>query len=275
MAAGEVKLAELVDVSGSVAATSGRLEKISRLAGLLSRLSPEEIPIAVGFLIGWPRQGKIGIGWSTISSARENSAAPSPTLELLEIDRAFSALTKVRGKNSASERIRLLGELFSRATMEEQNFLGALLVGEVRQGALEGVMLEAVAKASGLPSEKVRRAAMMAGDLATVAQAALGDDRDAALSRYQLEVFRPVQPMLADSAETIAEAFGEGDTFSVEWKLDGARIQVHRQDDRVAVYTRSLNEVTNAVPEVVDAVRQLSARELILDGEVISLAADG
>ena len=270
-----MKLAELVNVSASVAATSGRLEKISKLAALLSQLSPQEIPVAVGFLIGWPRQGKIGIGWSTISSARENSAASTPTLELLEVDTAFSALTKVRGKNSASERIRLLGELFSRATMEEQNFLGALLVGEVRQGALEGVMLEAVAKASGLPSEKVRRAAMMAGDLATVAQAALGDDRDAALSRYQLEVFRPVQPMLADSAENIAEAFSEGGPFSVEWKLDGARIQVHRQDDRVAVYTRSLNEVTNAVPEVVDAVRQLSARELILDGEVISLAADG
>ncbi|HJQ11042.1 MAG TPA: ATP-dependent DNA ligase, partial [Gemmatimonadaceae bacterium] len=275
MAANKVKLAELVNVSASVAATSGRLEKISKLAALLSQLSPQEIPVAVGFLIGWPRQGKIGIGWSTISSARENSAASTPTLELLEVDTAFSALTKVRGKNSASERIRLLGELFSRATMEEQNFLGALLVGEVRQGALEGVMLEAVAKASGLPSEKVRRAAMMAGDLATVAQAALGDDRDAALSRYQLEVFRPVQPMLADSAENIAEAFSEGGPFSVEWKLDGARIQVHRQDDRVAVYTRSLNEVTNAVPEVVDAVRQLSARELILDGEVISLAADG
>ena len=270
-----MKLAELVEVSASVAATSGRLEKISRLAGLLSRLTPEEVPVAVGFLIGWPRQGKIGIGWSTISSARGAAVAATPSLELLEVDAAFSALTKIRGKNSASERSRLLGELFSRATETEQNFLGALLVGEVRQGALEGVMLEAVAKASGMPSDKVRRAAMMAGDLGTVAQAALGDDRDEALAKYQLEVFRPVQPMLADSASDIPEAFAEPGPFAVEWKLDGARIQVHKRDDRVGVYTRSLNEVTNAVPEVIAAVQALPARDLILDGEVIALAADG
>ena len=270
-----MRLAELVAVSAAVAATSGRLDKISKLAGLLSRLAQEEVPIAVGFLIGWPRQGKIGIGWSTISSARGGDVAETPTLELLEVDAAFSALTKVRGKNSASERARLLADLFSRATQDEQNFLGALLVGEVRQGALEGVMLEAVARASGMPADKVRRAAMMAGDLGTVAQAALGDDREAALGKYQLEVFRPVQPMLADSASDIPEAFSESGPFAVEWKLDGARIQVHKREDRVAVYTRSLNEVTNAVPEVVDAVQALPARELILDGEVISLAADG
>ena len=270
-----MRLAELVEVSAAVAATSGRLDKISKLAGLLSRVSQEEVPIAVGFLIGWPRQGKVGIGWSTISSARGGATASTPTLELLDVDAAFSALTKVRGKNSASERARLLGELFARATQAEQDFLGALLVGEVRQGALEGVVLEAVAKASGMPSDKVRRAAMMAGDLGIVAQAALGDDRDAALAKYQLEVFRPVQPMLADSASDVPEAFSEGGAFAVEWKLDGARIQVHKRDERVAVYTRSLNEVTNAVPEVVAAVQALPARDLILDGEVISLAANG
>jgi DNA ligase-1 len=269
-----MKLVELVQVSGSVAATSGRLEKISKLAGLLSRLATDEVPIAIGFLIGWPRQGKIGVGWSTISSARGNPA-PSPSLELSDVDAVFSALTRVRGKNSGAERSRILGELFSRATGEEQSFLGGLIVGEVRQGALEGVMLEAVAKASGMPSDRIRRAAMMAGDLGIVAQAALGDEREAELAKYQLQVFRPVQPMLADSASNIEEAFGEGGMFSVEWKLDGARIQVHRSGDEVAVYTRSLNEVTNAVPEVVDAVRQLRAREVILDGEVISLAADG
>ncbi len=269
-----MKLVELVEVSASVAATSGRLEKISKLAALLSRLSPEEVPIAIGFLIGWPRQGKIGVGWSTISSARSNPAT-SPQLELKDLDEVFSALTKVRGKNSNAERTRLLGELFARATEQEQNFLGGLIVGEVRQGALEGVMLEAVAKASGMPSDRVRRAAMMAGDLGIVAQAALGDNREAELAKYQLQVFRPVQPMLADSASNIEEAFSEGGPFSVEWKLDGARIQVHRRGDEVAVYTRSLNEVTNAVPEVVDAVRRLRAQEVILDGEVISLAADG
>jgi DNA ligase-1 len=269
-----MQLVELVQVSASVAATSGRLEKISKLAALLSRLSADEVPIAVGFLIGWPSQGKVGVGWSTISSAR-GTAATSPSLELKDVDSVFSALTKIRGKNSGAERSRILADLFARATEEEQVFLGGLLVGEVRQGALEGVMVEAVAKASGMPSDRIRRAAMMAGDLAIVAQAALGDDREAQLAQYQLEVFRPVQPMLADSASNIEEAFSEGGPFSVEWKLDGARIQVHRRDDQVAVYTRNLNEVTNAVPEVVDAVKGLHGREIILDGEVISLAPDG
>src|SRR5947209_18993966 len=142
-----MKLVELVEVSSSVAATSGRLEKISKLAALLSRLSPDEVPIAIGFLIGWPRQGKIGVGWSTISSARGNPAS-SPGLEVTDVDEVFSALTKVRGKNSSAERTRLLGDLFARATEQEQNFLGGLIVGEVRQGALEGVILEAVANAS-------------------------------------------------------------------------------------------------------------------------------
>ncbi len=270
-----MKLEEVVQVSASVAATPGRLEKISRLAALLSRLSPDEVPIAVGFLIGWPRQGRIGVGWASVSAAREHAPAPSPTLELHEVDKVFDQLLAARGKNSASERARLLGELFSRATADEQNFLGNLIVGEVRQGALEGVLLEAIAKAGGLKSDRVRRAAMMAGDLGTVARAALGDNREAALAEYQLQLFRPVQPMLADSAPTVAEALSAGTPAAVEWKLDGARIQVHRQGERVAVYTRALNDVTSAVPEVVEAVSAIPAGELILDGEVIALAPDG
>jgi DNA ligase-1 len=270
-----MKLEELVRVSASVAATSGRLEKISRLAALLARLSPDEVPIAVGFLIGWPRQGKLGVGWATVSAARETSPAGSATLELHDVDEVFEVLPSVRGRNSSAERARLVGDLFSRATAEEQQFLGNLLVGEVRQGALEGVLLEAIAKASGLPAGSVRRAAMMAGDLGVVARAALGENREAAMAEYQLQLFRPVQPMLADSAPTVADALAAGAPAVVEWKLDGARIQVHRQNERVAVYTRNLNEVTDAVPEVVAAARALQARELILDGEVIALATDG
>jgi ATP-dependent DNA ligase I len=186
----------------------------------------------------------------------------------------FEQLLSVRGKNSGSERARLVGDLFARATAGEQQFLAALLMGEVRQGALEGVILEAVAKAAGLPTDRVRRAVMMAGDLGAVASAVLGDDREKALSQYQLEVFRPVQPMLADSGSSIGDAWSPGVPTAVEWKLDGARIQVHRRDDRVVVYTRNLNDVTTAVPEVVEAVRALPARELILDGEVIALASD-
>jgi DNA ligase-1 len=270
-----MKLQELVIVSAAVAATPGRLEKISKLAALLARVSPDEVPIAIGFLTGWPRQGRIGVGWASVSSARNHEPAAEPSLEIRDVDSAFDQLLTVKGKNSGAERARLLGELFARATADEQQFLAALIIGEVRQGALEGVMLEAIAKAAGLPADRVRRAVMMAGDLGAVAGAVLGDNRETALAQYQLELFRPVQPMLADSAATLADALSAGVPTAVEWKLDGARIQVHRRDDRVAVYTRSLNDVTAAVPEVVEAVRALSARELILDGEVIALGSDG
>jgi DNA ligase-1 len=269
-----MKLEELVQVSAAVGATPGRLEKVSKLAALLARVPPDDVPIAIGFFIGWPRQGRIGVGWATVASARSHEAATEPSLDLRDVDRAFDQLLAVRGKNSASERGRLLGELFARATSDEQQFLAALIIGEVRQGALEGVLLEAVAKAAGLPPDRVRRAVMMAGDLGIVARATLGDNPELALSQYQLEVFRPVQPMLADSASAVNDALIAGVPAVVEWKLDGARIQVHRRDDRVAVYTRSLNDVTAAVPEVVEAVKALPARELILDGEVIALAAD-
>ena len=270
-----MKLDELVQVSAAVAATSGRLEKISKLAALLARLTPDEVPIAVGFLTGWPRQGKLRVGWATVSAARDCPPAAAPALELSDVDAAFDHLTTVRGKSSSAERARLLDELYSRATAQEQQFLGNLMIGEVRQGALEGVLLEAIAKAANLAPDRVRRAAMMAGDLGTVARAALGENRETALAEYQLQLFRPVQPMLADSAPTVRDALTPGVQHAVEWKLDGARIQVHRQGDRVAVYTRSLNEVTAAVPEVVEAVTALSASELILDGEVIALAPNG
>ena len=270
-----MKLEELVQVSAAVAATPGRLDKISKLAALLARLSPEEVPVAIGFLIGWPRQGRIGVGWATVSAARESPEAATPSLELGDVDKALDLLMAARGKNSAAARARLLRDLFSLATRDEQSFLGNLLIGEVRQGALEGVLLEAIAKAASLPADRIRRATMMTGDLGTVARAALGENRETALAEYQLQIFRPVQPMLADSAPTVAEALSVGSPAAIEWKLDGARIQVHRKDDRVAVYTRNLNEVTGAVPEVVEAVSALPGRELILDGEVIALAADG
>ncbi|MGQ0650585.1 MAG: ATP-dependent DNA ligase [Gemmatimonadaceae bacterium] len=269
-----MKLHELVLTSAAVGAISGRLEKISLLAGLLERLTPAEIPIAIGFLTGWPRQGKIGIGWATLAAARPSESAPTPTLELSSVDGAFDQLQAVRGKNSAAERLRLLRELLAQCTADEQRFLTLLAMGEVRQGALEGVMVEAVARAANIPAGRIRRAAMLAGDLGTVAQAALGGDGAAGLARYQLELFRPVQAMLADSAPNVGDALAQLGHAVLEWKLDGARIQVHRLDERVAVYSRNLNEVTAAVPEVVEAVRTLPSRALILDGEVIALDAD-
>jgi DNA ligase 1 len=270
-----MKLEELVRASSAVAATSSRLEKISALATLLKRLSIDEIPIALGFLTGWPRQGKLGVGWAAVTAARGHEPSDMATLELRDVDAAFDQLTRIRGKASGIERSRALGDLFSRATIDEQRFLAALLVGEVRQGALEGVLLDAVARAAEVSSDRLRRAVMMAGDLGTVAHTVLSGDADAVLARYQLEIFRPVQPMLADSAPTIADAVIRGTPVAVEWKIDGARIQVHRRDDRIVVYTRNLNDVTSVVPEVIDAVRALPCHEVILDGEVIALMSSG
>jgi ATP-dependent DNA ligase I len=272
-----VKLDALVQTSKAVAASSGRLEKIATLAAFLKPLSADEVAIAIGFFTGWPRQGKIGVGWATVARARESAPATASSLELLDVDRAFDALQSAKGKGSAAARMQILRELFTRATTDEQSFLSALVIGEVRQGALEGVMLDAVAKASGVPSTRLRRAVMLAGDLGAVAAVCSGGESALnALAGYRLELFRPVQPMLAGSADNVEEAMSDAVSATgaaLEWKLDGARIQVHRADDRVAVYTRNLNDVTSRVPEVVEAVRSFRARELILDGEVIALAA--
>jgi DNA ligase-1 len=264
-----------VQTSARIAESSGRLKKVELLAALLRALEPNEVPIALGFLTGWPRQGKIGVGWATVDAARPPEAAAESQLTIADVDEAFTQLKAVKGKQSGAERKRILGDLMARATADEQQFLFALAIGEVRHGALEGVMAEAVAKASELPAARIRRAAMLAGDLGVVAAAVLTEG-EAGLAQWSLQLFRPVQPMLADSAPNVDDALrelGEGTPVSIEWKLDGARIQVHKQGDRVAIYTRSLNEVTAAVPEVVDAVRALSADTLILDGEVIALDA--
>ena len=268
-------LSEVVTASSVVASTSTRGKKIELLADVLRSLASNEIAIAIGFFTGWPRQGKLGIGWATLDAARPPNAAEEATLTLAEVDQTFTALKSVTGSNSAAQRRRLLGDLMARATSAEQQFLFALGVGEVRQGALEGVMTEAVAKAANLPADRVRRAAMFAGDLGAVAEVVLAEG-EAGLAHWSLQLFRPVQPMLADSAPNVGEAlkeFGDGVAAALEWKLDGARIQVHKLGDRVAVYTRSLNDVTRAVPEVTEAVRAFPAEDLILDGEVIALDA--
>ena len=268
-----MKFHDLVVTSSEVAATSGRLKKIELLAALLERADPGEVAIAIGFLTGWPRQGKLGVGWATLDAARPPAGADAPELTVSDVDQAFTQLQAVRGKQSGAERRRLLTELMARSTSAEQQFLFGLAVGEVRQGALDGVMTEAVARAASLPADRVRRAAMLAGDLGAVAEAVLAEG-EAGLTRWSLQLFRPVQPMLADSAPNVAAAVEQLGQASLEWKLDGARIQVHRQDDRVRVYTRSLNDVTAAVPEVVEAVLAFPVREAILDGEVIALDAD-
>lgn len=266
-------LAEVVETSRRVAETSRRLEKVELLANLLRRLHPDEIEIVVSFLAGQIRQGRIGVGYSTLRDAG-GSPAESPALEVVEIDRTFESVIEAKGSGSQRQRFELLHAMFARATEAEQHFLIRLLVGELRQGALEAVMVEALAKAGKAPVAKVRRAVMIAGSVTPVARA-LFEKGEAGLEQYDVQLFRPVQPMLAGSAEDAGDAIGELGEAALEFKLDGARVQVHRSADDVVVYSRSLNDVTAAVPEVVEVVRALPAKDLILDGEVISLLPDG
>jgi DNA ligase-1 len=269
-----VRLGDVVSASRAVAATSGRLDKTRQLAALLSRTPSELVPVVVGFLTGEPRQGKVNVGMSLLSSLRDVPPADEQTLDVADVDRAFDRLAATSGAGSARVRGELLRDLFERATGSEQEFLSRLLFGEIRQGALEGVVADAVARASGLPAAKIRRAAMLAGSLAAVAQAALGRG-ETALEQFILQPFQPVQPMLADSAADVAAALGDLGQASFEYKLDGARVQAHKAGDEVRVYSRNLRDVTIAVPEVVDVVRAMPAKSILLDGEAIVLRPDG
>lgn len=221
-----MRLQELVEVSNAVAQVSGRLEKTARLAEFLLRLRDREIDIGVAFLSGSLTQGRVGLGWAAVSEARKEDAAAAPSLELREVDESFGRIARTSGAGSARERIGLLGALFARATAAEQDFLTRLLSGDLRQGALEGVLVEAIAKAVRSPAVAIRNAAMMAGDLGEVARVAL-QEGPSALSRYAIQLFRPVQPMLAESAEGVREASEVLGEAAFEYKLDGARIQVH------------------------------------------------
>ncbi|MGE5359855.1 MAG: ATP-dependent DNA ligase [Bacteroidales bacterium] len=267
-------LHDVVATSGAVSETSARLGKIARLAALLKRFSPAEVPVGIAYLSGVLPQGRIGIGGSAISQARPARAASEPSLEILDVDAAFERIAGLSGAGSTNAKVASLHDLLARATRDEQDFLVRLLFGELRQGALEGVMLEAIARAAGAAPAVVRRAAMAAGDLAEVAAVALLEG-EAGLARFTVQIFQPVRPMLADSAEDAGAAIARLGEAALEFKLDGARIQVHKSGDDVKAFSRHLREVTPAVPEVVDTVRSLPARELILDGEVIALRPDG
>ncbi len=266
-------LAQVVETSRAIAATSKRLEKTDLLAKLLRQLAPEEAEVVVAFLSGATRQGRIGVGYATLKSATV-APAPEPALEILNVDAALTRYSEVRGSGAEERRREVLRSLLQRATEHEQDFLFRLLTGELRQGALEGIMLDALAKTSGVPAERVRRAAMMAGGIPALAHSVL-ERGEAGLDQFELQLFRPAQPMLAQSAEDAREALEELGEAALEYKFDGARVQVHKSGDQVAVYSRNMNDVSAAVPEVVSAVRSMPARNLILDGEVLSLDANG
>jgi len=274
---GDVLLADVVAASGTVAATRSRRAKIDALVALLRGLAPAEVAPAVAWLAGEPRQGRIGAGWRTVSAV-DAAPAATPTLTVTGVDEALSEIAATAaGAGSGNRRRAALGALFGAATTDEQQFLRRLLTGELRQGALEGVMLEAIAKAAEAPAEVVRRAFMLSGQLPDTAVAALAGGT-AALAGIGLEVGRPVRPMLASPAETLDAALAELGAVggvSVEHKLDGARIQVHKDGSDVGVYTRSLREITGGVPELVELVRALPCRSVVLDGETLALTEDG
>ncbi len=267
-------LAEITATSTEVGALSSRLAKVTRVAATLSALdTPAEIAVVVAWLSGELPQRQIGVGWAALRTLPAPAGSPSLTVE--SVDAAFSAIKGLAGRGSQAQRADRLGALFGAATAAEQHFLRRLLGGELRQGALAGVMVDAVAKAAAVPVAAVRRAAMLAGDLPVVAAAALTGGAPA-LDRFTLQVGRPVGPMLAQTATSVRDALDKlGGTALFESKLDGARVQVHRAGDTVSVYTRSLDDVTARLPEVVAATLALPVSALIADAEAIALRPDG
>jgi DNA ligase-1 len=267
-------LADLVAVSRRVGETASRKAKIGAIAQWLRTLPVNEIGLGVAYLSGETRQGRSGIGYALIRDASESPRSDTPRLSLADVDAALEEIAGMQGAGSLSRRARRLADVFASATAAEHDFLVRLLLGELRQGALEGLMIEAVASAAQLPAAEVRRAAMIAGGVSAIAPVALSEGAPG-LRRYSIELFRPLAPMLAQSADDIAEAVAALPDAALEWKLDGARVQVHKGDGEVRIYTRTGNEVTPAAPEVVSAVQELPARSLILDGETIALEPDG
>jgi DNA ligase-1 len=265
-------LAHLVEASEAVGATRSRLEKVERIADVLRRLAAGEVRAGVAFLSGELTQRQIGVGWAALRDLP--APASESSLTVGEVDAAFERIGAMAGPGSQAARRAALADLFSRATDQEARFLVRLLGGELRQGALEGVMVQALARAADADQTAVQRAFMLRGDLAAVAEAALGDG-PSALERFRLEVGRPVRPMLARPAKGVEEALARLGEAAVEWKLDGARVQIHRSGKDVGVFTRTLDDVTARVPELVEAALALRADAVVLDGEALALREDG
>ncbi|GAB3019942.1 DNA ligase B [Nocardioides flavus (ex Wang et al. 2016)] len=269
-------LAELVATSAEVSATRSRKAKVVLLAELLGRVEPAELEVVVSYLGGALRQRRTGLGWRGVSDLP--APADQPSLTVLEVHEAFEAMSRLSGPGSQNARKEAVADLFGRATAAEQRWLQAVVTGNVRQGALDAVTQEAVALVAEVPLAAVRRAAMLAGSTVAAAGAAFAGEE--ALAAIGLEVGRPVLPMLASSAPDVATAMadlsGEGGTeVAIDAKLDGIRIQVHRHDDQVLVVTRSLDDITGRLPEVVDVARSLPAHRFVLDGEALTLGDDG
>ncbi len=268
-----MQLSEIAATSLAVAATRSRKAKTSQLAAVLSQLAGDEVAVGVSYLSGRLPQGRLGVGFAAIRDV-DRQPATSPTLSLLDVDRTLGEIEATRGAGSRARRAELLDELMGAATADEQQLLFGLLGGGLRQGALDGVMADAIATAFGVPREAVRRAAMLSGRLDAVAQG-LATDGAEALARFGLEVGTAVQPMLAATAESATAAVAGFEEAYVEWKVDGARLQIHREGDSIEVFTRSLRRVTSQVGDIVEAARAIASASFILDAEAISLRPDG
>jgi DNA ligase-1 len=266
-------LADVVTASRQVTETSSRSQKVAVLAALLRRLDPGEVASVTGFLSGAPRQGRIGVGYATVYGV-DSAPAAVPSLTVADLETAIDELRQSTGSGSAARRRELLGRLLGRATEEEAEFVRQLLTGGLRQGALAGIMVDAVAKAAGVPAALARRALMLSGDLARTAEIAMAGGVDG-LGSVGFELFRPIFPMLASTAESVSDAVSSFELASVEWKLDGIRIQIHRRADDVRIYTRNLNDITHALPGIVEAVRALELKQAVLDGEALWMGPDG
>jgi DNA ligase 1 len=269
-----MRLAELVGVSREVAGTRSRTAKLTLLADAMTQLADDELEIGVALLAGEPRQDRLDLGPGAVFGV-DAAPAVDATLSVAAVDAALQAIADVpAGTGSRTRRIALLTDLLARATAEEQDWLRSLILRELRQGALEGLLVQALARATDLPEPALRRAAMLSGDIRVVARAAVTGGADA-LAAFRLELGTPLQPMLASTAADVTDAVGDRGEILVDTKLDGARVQIHRDGDEVAVFTRNLNDVTHRLPEVVALTRSLPIRRIVLDGEVLSFGRDG
>ncbi len=271
---GPMQLKHLVQLVDRLRATARKNEKITLIADFLKQTAGIDTALSAFYLTGSLPQGKVGIGWRTIEEALSEGISGNASLTLKEIDDLFDQIAAAAGPGSSGQKMALLRRLFQQADAQERPFLAQLLIGELRQGALEGIVLEGIAKAAALSSGEVRQAMMFSGNIGEVARAAL-EEGSAGLGRFSLHLFSPVSPMLAQTAETVAEAIERLGIAAFEFKLDGARIQVHKGGEAVRIFTRQLQEVTDRLPEIVEWARTLPIGEIILEGEAIALRPDG
>ena len=267
-------LAEVVDASSRVTATRSRLAKVEVLAEVLGRAATDELEVATTYLSGTLRQRRTGLGWRSTREAPP--AADEPTLGLLEVDAVFAGLAELSGAGSKAVREATAADLFGRATAAEQRWLVGAITGNVRQGASDALVQEAVAKLTGIPLAAVRSAAMLAGSTRAIVGTAVADG-EAGLAEVRLEVGRPVLPMLAASEPDPESAWTRlaSPEVAVDWKLDGIRLQAHKDGDRVLLATRTLEDITERLPEVVEVVRSLPAERAVIDGEALAIGPDG